>query len=155
MWKQYILKGKANFPAKKNVAFFSRLIEHDKRQRTTYKVLKSNLTITVEDIGSFLKDLKGCRKHNFLNKKGKLPSEEKILAFFSRLIEHDKRQRTTYKCLKSNLTLTVEDTGSFLKNLRCWCNHKVLKRKAIFSVKKTFWPILSHYRVWQTPRDNL
>ena len=72
---------------------------YNELQETTYRGPKSNLSITVEVIRSFLQDLNGCWKHKFLNKKAKFP-EKKILAFFSRFIEHDKGHELEYKVQK-------------------------------------------------------
>ena len=60
----------------------SRIIEHDERPDTTYKGPQVNLTINVEVERSFLQDPRGCWKHKFSKKKGKLSSEEKILTYF-------------------------------------------------------------------------
>ena len=69
-----------------------------------------------------------------IEKKGKLFSEDKILAFFSRIIEHEKHQDSTHKGPQVNLTNTVEVRRSFLLHLRgCW-KQKNLKKKAIFPV---------------------
>ena len=60
---------------------------------------------------------------------------------FSPIIECDKPQGTNYKGPQAILTITVEVIRAFLQNLRgCW-EHKFLKKKAIYPVKKTLWPI--------------
>ena len=52
---------KAKFSVKKRLQhFFSRIIEHDKPRETVYKGPKAILTITVEFIGAFFQDLRGC-----------------------------------------------------------------------------------------------
>ena len=69
-----------------------------------------------------------------------LSSEEKILAFFSRIIECDKPQGTKYKRPQGILTTTVGVIRSTLQDLRgCW-KHKFLKIYATFPVEKRFWP---------------
>ena len=60
---------------------FSRIIEFDKHQGTTYKGPKGNLTITVEDIRSLPRDLEVLWNTSFW-KKGDLSSEETKLALF-------------------------------------------------------------------------
>ena len=120
----------------------SRIVEHDKRQRTTYKGPQGNLTINVEVIRPFLHDPRGCWKHKFLKKKAKFPVK-KFWPTSSRIIVHDKLPATTYKSPQGNLTFKVEVKGSFLQDPRsCW-KHKFLKKKATFLVKKRFSPISS------------
>ena len=121
----------------------SRIIEHDKRQGTTYKVPQGNLTINVEDIRPFLQDPGGCRKHKFLKKKANFPVKKRFSTISSRIIEQDERPETTYKGPQGNLTIKVEVKRSFLQDPRgCW-KHKFLKKKATFPVKKRFSPIFS------------
>ena len=143
-WKHKFLKKKATFAVKKRFSpFSSRIIEHDKRQGTTYKVPQGNLTINVEDIRPFLQDPGGCRKHKFLKKKANFPVKKRFSPISSRIIEHDERLETTYKGPQGNLTIKVEVKRSFLQDPRgCW-KHKFLKKKATFPVKKRFSPISS------------
>ena len=75
----------------------SRTAGHDKTPGTIYKDQKGFLTITVEVLGSIPWDQRGCWNCKKLREKGKVFSEEKILAYFSRIIEHEKCQRTLYK----------------------------------------------------------
>ena len=56
---------------------FLKNINCDKSTGTVCKCSKGFLTITMEVIRSFLQHMRGCWKHNFLKKKGNLPSEEK------------------------------------------------------------------------------
>ena len=68
----------------------------------------------LEVITSFLLHLSVCWKHKIL-KKRQLSREKKIFGlFFSRFIECDKSQRTTYKGAQGFLTITVEFIGPFL-----------------------------------------
>ena len=120
----------------------SRIVEHDERQRTTYKGRQGNLTFIVEIIRNFLHDPRGCWKHKFLKKKAIFPVK-KFWPISSRNIEHDKRQGATYKVPQANLTINVEVIRPFLQDPRgCW-RHKFLKEKANFPVKKRFSPISS------------
>ena len=48
---------------------FYRMFEFDKPQATVYISPEASLTITDEKLRSFLHDLRGCWKHNFLKKK--------------------------------------------------------------------------------------
>ena len=81
--KKQVFEEKFKLSQEKNVlAFFSRAIEHDKRQETTYKAPQDSLFFTLEVIGSFFLGSTGWYEHNFLKKKGNLSSEEKISAFF-------------------------------------------------------------------------
>ena len=86
----------------------SRIIEHDKRQGTTYKGPQGNLTIIVEVIRPFLQDPRGCWKHKFLKDKAIFPVEKRFSPISSRIIEHVKRPETTYKGRQGNLTINVE-----------------------------------------------
>ena len=99
---------------KKIWPIFPRIIECDKPQGTIYKRPEGNLTNTVYFIECLFKDLRGCWKHNFLKKKAKVPVKKIFWPIFSRTIEHDKRQKTTYKGLKSSLTHTVHVIRSYL-----------------------------------------
>ena len=122
---------------------FSRIIEHDKRQGTIYKDPQGNLLIIVDVIRPFLQDPRGCWKHKFSKKKAIFPVKKRFSPISSRIIEHDKRQGTTYKVVQGNLTINAEVIRPFLQDPRgCW-KHKFLKNKAIFPVKKRLWPISS------------
>ena len=140
----------------------SRIIEHDKRQGTTYKVPQGNLTINVEDIRPFLQDPGGCRKHKFLKKKANFPVKKRFSPISSPIIEPDERPETTYNGPQGNLTIKVEVKWSFLQDPRgCW-KHKFLKKKAIFPVIN-FWPapsrIIVHDKLpeatYKGPQGNL
>ena len=121
----------------------SRIMEHEKRQGTTYKIPQGNLTINFEVIRPFLQDRKGCWKHKFLKEKANFPVKKRFSPISSRIIEHDKHQGTTYKVPQGNLTIKVEVIRPFLQDpLGCW-KHKFLKKNANFPVKKRFSPISS------------
>ena len=80
---------------------------------------------------------------------GKTSSEEKKLAFFSRIIEHHKCQRTSFMVPQAVLNITEEPIRAFFQDLRgCW-KHKFLKRKAKLPVKKRNWRFLPYYRTSQ------
>ena len=143
-WKHKTLKNKAIFPVKKRFsAFSSRIIDQNKRPKTTYKVPQRNLTINVEVIRPFLLDPRGCWKHKILKKKANFPVKKRFSPISSRIIEDDKRQRTTYKRPQGKVTINVEVKRSFLQDPRCCWKHKFLKKNAIFPVKKRFSPISS------------
>ena len=121
----------------------SRIIEHGKRQGTTYKGPQGKVTNNVEVERSFLQDPRGCWKHKFLKKKANFPVKKRISPISSRITEHDKGQGTAYKVPQGNLTINVEVIRPFLLDPRgCW-KHKFLKNKAIFPVEKRFSPISS------------
>ena len=161
-WKHKFLK-KKNFPVEKRFSpIFSRIIESDKPRNRIWKCPKSILTFNVEVIRSFLQDLRGCWKHKFLKKKATFPVEKRFWPFSSRIIEHHKRQRTTYKGPQGNLTINVEVIRPFLQELGgCW-KHKFLKKKN-FPVEKRFSPIFSRIiesdkprnRIWKCPKSIL
>ena len=61
--------------------------------------------------------------------------------FFSRVNECDRPREPNYKSPEASLKITVGISGSFVWDLRgCW-KHIFLKKKAIFPMKKSFWPI--------------
>ena len=142
-WRHKFLKKKAIFPVKKFWPTSSRIIVHDKRQGTTYKVPQGNLTINVEVIWPFLQDPRGCWRHKFLKKKANFPVKKRFSPISSRVIEHDKRPETTCKGPQGNLTINVEVIRPYLQDPRgCW-RDKFLKKKANFPVKKRFSPTSS------------
>ena len=53
-------------------------------------------------------------KTQIFEKKGNISSEKNLLAYFSRIIENDKRQGRTQNGRQSNLTITAEVTSSLL-----------------------------------------
>ena len=58
--------------------------------------------------------MRGCWKLKFLKEKGSFSTENNILAFFPRSIEHDKYQGTINKGPQDILTITVEVIRSIL-----------------------------------------
>ena len=143
MLKTNIFEKKAISPVKKSLwPISSRIIEHGKRQGTTYMGPQGKVTINVEVIRPFLLDPRGCWKHKFLKNKAIFPVKKRFSPISSRIIEHDKGQGTAYKVPQGNLTINVEVIRPFLHDPRgCW-KHKFLKKKAIFPVKR-FWPTSS------------
>ena len=82
-------------------------------------------------------------KTKFFEKKATFPVTRRFWPFFSRNIECEKPHGTNYKGPKGTLTTTVEVIRSFLWDLGgCW-RQKTFGKKAIFQVKKMFWPIFS------------
>ena len=140
-WKHNFLKKKGNPSSEeKNWAVFSRIFEFDKPQGTVFKGAKFILTITVEVIGSFIQDLRGCWKHNFFGKKSNFPVRKSFWPVFYRIFEFDKPQGTVSISQEASLTITDEKLRSFLQDLRgCWKNN-FWKKKAIFPVRKKTWP---------------
>ena len=141
---------------------FSRIIECGKTQGTIYECPRCKLTNFVENRRSFHWDLRGCWKQKLL-KKSNLSSEEKILAYFPRINDCDKSQGTIWKGPKRIMTITVEVTRPILQDAGgCW-KHKVLKKKAMFPVKKSFWSIFSRIieqdkrqgTIYKGPQGNL
>ena len=102
------------FQWKKDFGLFSRIIECDKPPGTFCKSPKGIPTITVEVITSLLQHLRSCWKTQSFEKKCNLSSEGKFLAFFFRIIEHGKRQSTTYKGTQGTLTSFLQTIWSFL-----------------------------------------
>ena len=163
MLKTNIFEKKAISPVKKRLwPISSRIIEHDKRQRTTCKGPQGNLTINVEVRWPFLQDPTGCWIHKFLKRKATFPVKNRFSPISSRITEHVERRGTSYRGPQGNLTNNVEVIRPFLHDPRCCCKHKFLKKKAIFSVKR-FCPtpsrIIVHDKLPETtykgPQGNL
>ena len=114
-----IVEKKAIFSVKINFWPIFRIIEREKCQQKTYKVPQGTPTLTVEDIRSFLKDLRGWWKHKTL-KIRQFFQWRKYFDVFSRFIECDKPQGKIYEGPQGFPTNTVEVTRSFLKQLRAW-----------------------------------
>ena len=81
---------------------FSRIIEHDKRQGKSYKGIQGILTNFIQAISSFLEDVRS--RETMFPMKGFFPGDKCFWPIFSRIIEHDKSQGTTYQGTKSTLT---------------------------------------------------
>ena len=149
-----IFEQKAIFSVKKIFwRTFSRFIECNKPQVTTYKGPKGSLTISVAEIISFLYS-KGSWKQKTLKKRQPFQRKSYFGLFFSYYIEQGNRQGAPYKCSKANLNFIMEVIRSYLKDLRGWWKHKLLKKKATCPVKRKFCPFFSLYRVRQTSYDN-
>ena len=77
-------------------------------------------------------------KTNIFEKKAISPVKNRLWPISSRIIEHDKRQRTTYKVPQGNLTNIVEVIRPFLQDPRGFWKHKFLKKKQPFQWRKDF-----------------
>ena len=78
-------------------------------------------------------------KTQIFQNKCRLSKEEKILAHFSRIIEHDKYRQAFYKSPEGSLTYNMQMIRSFLWDMGVERNKR--PRKKHFSKWKTFWPI--------------
>ena len=78
------------------MTIFSVVIEYDKHRGTNNRRPQGFLKFTVEAVRSILWDVRECRKHNFL-KKAIFPVGKRFRPKFSRIIDRDERQGTTYK----------------------------------------------------------
>ena len=101
----------------KILAFFPRMIQCEKPHGTINKGPKAILTGNLELKRACFWDLTGCWKHKFLKKKASSPVKKMFWPCFSRIIEHDKRQRTTYKGTQGFLTSLVQAIWSFFVDL--------------------------------------
>ena len=156
-WRTKFFKIKAIVPKKNILAnFFSvyplwqtwsnRLLETHEVFWHFWCKIKDHFFITQESV----------ENTNFWKKKAKLPVKKFSWANISRIVEHDKRQRKTYKGPQGNLTLTEEVIRSFLKDLRAWWKHKFFeKRQSFYWRKKRRLLFFSCYRLWQTSRNDL
>ena len=119
---------------------FSRIVEHDKRQETTYEGTQGFLTSIVQAVWSFLWDLRSSEQ--VFTKKGYISGDKRFWPLFSRFIDCDKCQRTNCKSPKGVLAITVEVIRSFLWRLEgCW-KHSFLKKGTI-SNENFLWPTFS------------
>ena len=104
----------------------SRIIEHEKLQRTTYKGPQGNLTINVEVIRPFLHDPRGCWKHKFLKKKAIFLVKKRFSPISSRIIVHNKLPEKPIRVHKVtwHLMLKLKDhffrTQEVAENINLW-----------------------------------
>ena len=95
------------------------IIECPKPQGTVYNSSEASVTITLGNLRSFLQDLRGSWKHDFLKKKRNYSSE-----VFSRLLAFDKPQGTVFISPEASLAITDKKLRSFLQDIRgCWKNN--------------------------------
>ena len=78
-------------------------------------------------------------KTQIFQKKCRLSKEGKILAHFSRNIEHDKYRETFYKSSEGNLTYNMQMIRSFLWDIR-GRKEQTSEKKAFFKMAKHFGP---------------
>ena len=147
--KTQIFEEKFKLSHEKNVlAFFSRTIEHDKRQETTYMVPQGSLLFTLEVIGSFLWGLTGWYEHNFLKKKGNLSSEEKISAYFLEIPSVTNLRGQITRVHKSLWQMLLKLQDHFCKTWEV-VENTIFEKKAKFPVKK----ILAYlFRIFECDR---
>ena len=151
MKTQFFEKKKANFPVKKSFwPFFSRFLECDRPQGPIYEYPQSISTNFFEVKGLILLHLRGCWKHKYLKKKGKLSSEKKVLANFFSLYQVWWNSRDY---LKGSTSFYDKYCGSYRVN--SVTPKKFLKtqnfeeKKGKLSCEKKFLAyFFSHYRVW-------
>ena len=118
--------------------FFPRIIECDKPLGTVYQGPQGILTFIVQMIWTFNWHLGGRYKQTF--QKYLFSRWKKFLARFLCIISFGKPRGIFNKGQQAFQTFTVELIKAFFKDLRgCW-KHKILKKMAIFPVKKRFWP---------------
>ena len=99
--------------------------------------------------------IKRLLKTQIYEEKFKLSNAKNVLAFFSRTIEHDKRQETTYKGPQGSLLFTLEVIGSFFRFNRLIWTQLFEKERQSFQWRKDFGLFFWKYRVWQTSGDKL
>ena len=123
---------------------FSRIIECHNLRRQFFRVHK----VFWQKLRSFESKSSGPRrllKTQFFEKKAMFPVRKKLWPPFSQKIECDKPQITGCKDTQGFFTITVIVIRTILQDPGgCW-KHNFLKKKAIFPVKKRFWPIFSHF----------
>ena len=92
----------------------------------------------------------------FWRKKGKLPSEKSVLAWFLSCYR-------TWQKSGNNLLGSISSSDIYCGRYkitsvtpkRLLKTKKIEKKKTIFPMEKRFWPTFSDYRMWQTSGDNL
>ena len=124
--KRQISEQKAIIPVKKTLwPIFSRSIEHDKCQRTIRwdQRVFWHFWASLEffSIGP-----NRLLQNHFVKKNAIIPV---IKINFSCCIESDKHQATTFGGPQVVLTIILQATWSFLRELRCCWKHKILSRK--------------------------
>ena len=116
--------------------------------REQFVYSKSFLTITMEVIRSFLQHMRGCWKHNFLEKRQNFQWGKKLWPAFSRIMKCDKPQRKDCKGLHGFFIVTVLVILSILQDIRvCWKveNTIFLEKRQTFQCRKKLWPTFSHF----------
>ena len=104
----------------------------------------------VQDIRSFLRDLRGCLKHIFFEKKATFSMKNCNCSMFFRIVECDKSQETIYKCQKDILTINVQVIRVFLGPERL-LKTQTFEKKMHFSSEQMYLPhIFSNCGVSQT-----
>ena len=112
-WKHNFWRKKASFPVKKDKwPIFSRIIEHEKTHGTIYKGPWGSLTFTLELIGYFFSDLRGCWKQNFWRKRQPFQWKKELTIFNS------------YHCLWRTSRNNLQGSTSF--SYQCCINYRRL-----------------------------
>ena len=135
-WKKGKLSSEEKF-----LPFLPPIMECDKPQGTVSCSSEASLTSTVEKLRSFLQDLRGCWKHNFLKKK--------------QYLQWGKIYGPIFRVLSSVAHLKGQFVGVFNIFHHYYVSYKIntlgprrllktqyFERKANFPVKKSFWPNL-------------
>ena len=124
---------------------FSRIIEHHKSHGKSCKGLQGFLTSIVQDIWSFLQDLRS-REPKF--SKLKLPSrKKKFWPIFSTVTHYDRHWVFFCYAPQGILAIIVQVLWSFLWELKRLFKTHIFRKKAIFSVKKGFCPV--YFRIFE------
>ena len=106
--KTKIFEKKANFPLKKDLPKFSRIIIHEQCQARICKGSQYILPILVQMMRSFLWELSGRLKKKTFQSIAVFTVTKVFLPIFPRIIECDRAHGTLYKGLQYILTVTVE-----------------------------------------------
>ena len=154
-WKHKFSKRRQTFQQKKVFwLIFSLIIEHEKRQETNYEGQKGNLTLFVEVIRSFLKDLRGWWKHNFCKKRQSFQWRKISGLSFS----YNRLWHTWRDDLLGYTRLFDNYFGSYKIisfGHRLFITKNFEKKGNLSSEEKFLADFFSNNRVQQTPGDNL
>ena len=119
---------------------FSRIIEHNECQWTTYKGPQCFSTSMVQSIWSFLVGPKKSRTKFFKNK-SIVPKKKRFWHNFSPITDYDRHWVIFCYAPQGILAIMVEVMRSFLWELKRLFKTHIFRKNAIFSVKKCFCPV--------------
>ena len=137
METQFFLRKGDIFSEEEVLAYFFSLYRVCQIHVTIYKGPKCRMTLCLEDIRSFLYNI-GCWKQKILKKSNHSSKKKSFWPIFSRIIEHDKRQGTTYECPKGNLSLLWKLKYHFLRTWEVGGNTNFFKKRRSFQWRKSF-----------------
>ena len=104
---------KAILPVPKDFGPLFHINECQNLQETIYKGPWGNLTVTLDDIRSFLSDLRVCWKRKTLTKKAFFTKKKRLWPIFLRVMEFHKREGRNFKNCSKKAIFDVKKIGLF------------------------------------------